>query len=411
MNILYIDHYAGSPEMGMEFRPYYLSQEWIKRGHSVIIIAGDYSHLRKKNPIVEKDFSSEEVDGIEYLWVKTGKYSGNGMKRALTMERFVRKLYLHAKRIAKEWKPDVVIASSTYPLDTYPAQKIAKKAKAKYIHEVHDMWPATLYEVGGMSKNHPFVVVMQIAENSAYKHADAVVSLLPCAKEYMENHGLRKNRFFHVPNGIVTEEWEDSKPLPEGHAELLKQLHDKGKFIVGYFGGHALSNCLSTLVEAAAQTKEKDIHFVLVGDGVEKENLKQSAQGMTNVSFLPAVNKKAIPTLTKEFDCIYIGAKNSPLYRFGVCMNKIYDSMMAGKPAVVAINAPFTPLEECGSGLIVPPEDAGAIVRAILQIKSMSVEERKAMGEKGRIEATTKYTYRELAQQFVEIMEKSRSIV
>ena len=52
MNILYIEHYAGSPEMGMEFRPYYLSREWTRMGHRVTIIAGDYSHLRKKNPVL-----------------------------------------------------------------------------------------------------------------------------------------------------------------------------------------------------------------------------------------------------------------------------------------------------------------------------------------------------------------------
>ena len=31
MNILYINHYAGSMKHGMEFRPYYLSREWIKK--------------------------------------------------------------------------------------------------------------------------------------------------------------------------------------------------------------------------------------------------------------------------------------------------------------------------------------------------------------------------------------------
>ena len=55
MNILYIEHYAGSPEMGMEFRPYYLAREWVKQGHKVAMIAGDYSHLRKKNPTVDHD--------------------------------------------------------------------------------------------------------------------------------------------------------------------------------------------------------------------------------------------------------------------------------------------------------------------------------------------------------------------
>ena len=139
MNILYIEHYAGSPEMGMEFRPYYLAREWVRMGHNVTIIAGDYSHLRKKNPSVINDFTPENIDEIEYVWVKTGEYEGNGMKRAMTMERFVRKLWMNAGKIVQKYRPDVVIASSTYPLDTYPAQKIAKIAKAKYIHEVHDI--------------------------------------------------------------------------------------------------------------------------------------------------------------------------------------------------------------------------------------------------------------------------------
>ncbi|MBO4717953.1 MAG: glycosyltransferase WbuB, partial [Spirochaetales bacterium] len=71
MNIIYIEHYAGSPDMGMEFRPYYLSLEWLKRGHKVTIIAGDYSHLRKKNPEVKEDFQREYIDGIEYVWLRT----------------------------------------------------------------------------------------------------------------------------------------------------------------------------------------------------------------------------------------------------------------------------------------------------------------------------------------------------
>ena len=36
MNILLINHYAGSPELGMEFRPYYMAKEWVKAGHQVL---------------------------------------------------------------------------------------------------------------------------------------------------------------------------------------------------------------------------------------------------------------------------------------------------------------------------------------------------------------------------------------
>ena len=76
MNIVLINHYAGSPEMGMEFRPYYLAREWVKMGHRVRIIAGDFSHLRIRNPKVKKDYQRENIDGIEYYWVRTGDYQG-----------------------------------------------------------------------------------------------------------------------------------------------------------------------------------------------------------------------------------------------------------------------------------------------------------------------------------------------
>ena len=50
MNILLINHYAGSPDLGMEFRPYYMAKEWQKAGHHVRIVGGSFSHLRKKQP-------------------------------------------------------------------------------------------------------------------------------------------------------------------------------------------------------------------------------------------------------------------------------------------------------------------------------------------------------------------------
>lgn len=405
MNILYINHYAGSPEMGMEFRPYYLSREWVKMGHKVTVIAGDYSHLRKNNPKVSRDLQKETIDGIDYYWLKTGSYDGNGVKRALTMIRFCTKLYKLEEWINRKIKPDVIISSSTYPIDAIPVHHIAKKSskKVKHIHEVHDMWPSTLTEIGGMSKWNPFVMLMQFGENYAYKNADAVVSLPQYAKEYMIKHGLKKDKFCYIPNGIVKEEWENALKLPEEHTAELDKIKDK--FVVGYFGGHALSNCLQTLLETADQMKDDAVHFVLVGDGVEKKSLIQYAKdkGLNNVTFLPSIDKRAIPTLIEYFDCTYVGAKDSPLYRFGVCMNKMFDGMMAGKPIIFAINAPTTPVQEAECGIVVPPENPDAISQAINNIIKMSDDERNQMGNNGRETMIKKYTYEKLASQFVEL--------
>ena len=408
MNILLINHYAGSPDMGMEFRPYYMAREWAKLGHKVTIVAGDYSHLRRKNPAVEQDFTKEKIDGITYCWVKTGRYEGNGVKRALSMARFTGKLWLRAKWIAKKFRPDAIITSSTYPIDTYAGQRIRHFApRAKLVHEVHDMWPSTLIEVGGMSRRNPFVLVMQMGENSAYRHSDKVVSLPPFAEKYMRKHGLQKGKFVHINNGIVMEDWQHPQGLPEEHEQALKQLKSNEKFIVGYFGGHALSNALEDLLNAAKEIHGNTrIHFVLVGDGVEKKNLQAfvSKEKLENVTFLPPVSKYAVPNLVQYFDCCYIGVKDSPLYRFGIAMNKIFDSMMAGKPMVYAVNAPNNYAKEYHCGITVEPGNMKSITEGIEYLANMPQEEREHLGQNGRKAVLEHFEYSVLAKKFLEAL-------
>jgi glycosyltransferase involved in cell wall biosynthesis len=107
------------------------------------------------------------------------------------------------------------VGASTYPLDTWPARRIARLAGARYIHEAHDLWPLTLTELGGMSKRNPFVVLLQVAENSAYRHADLVVSLLPNTLDHMRSHGLSDaGKYTYIPNGIVNE-WKSGNTPPD----------------------------------------------------------------------------------------------------------------------------------------------------------------------------------------------------
>lgn len=393
--------------MGMEFRPYYFAREWIKMGHRVDIIAADYSHLRRVNPEVNKDFQEDIIDGIHYHWVKTGSYEGNGVKRAITMARFVSKLWIHAGEIINDIAPDVVICSSTYPLDTYVGQKIKRKSKkkVKLIHEVHDMWPLTLIEIGGMSKKHPFIICLQVAEDSAYRNSDKVVSLLPYAKEYMVEHGMREDKFVEIPNGVVTYDWKNPENLPEEHRTVLEHLKNEGKYIVGYFGGHALSNALNVLVECAEKIDDDEVHFVLVGDGVEKKHLMDIAKkkNLKNITFLDPISKKVIPNLCNYIDIIYMGGNESPLYRYGLCMNKMFDAFAAGKPIICAITAPETPIEKYKCGIVVKSLDVVGIINAIDEIKKENKDSLDMLRDRAQNLAKERYSYGILAKQFSNI--------
>lgn len=408
MNILYIEHYAGSPYYGMEYRPYYLAREWVKQGHNVTILAASYGHLRQHQPDVKTDFQVEVIDGINYVWFKTPQYGGS-IARIRNIMTFMWKLRCNEKRIADLYKPDVVIASSTYTTDNIPAHRIAKYAKAKYVYELHDIWPLSPMLIGGYSKYHPFIMVMQWGENYAYKHADKVVSLLWNAEDHCKEHGLKEGKFVCVTNGYQPEEWIEEafhQEIPTEHANAFSEL--KEKTIVGFAGSLSPSGALMTFVQTANELKNrKDIQFVLVGKGQDELMLRNyvSEKGLDNVTFLSAVPKKTIPSIISYFDIAYMGGTHSILHQYGTSYNKLTDYMLSGKPIVQSIDEPGSLVEKLGCGIRVEAENSIAAAKAICDIADMSKEERFEMGERGKVYAINNLKWGTLAQKFVEAIQ------
>jgi glycosyltransferase involved in cell wall biosynthesis len=407
VNILLINHYAGSKHHGMEYRPYYLAREWVRTGHNVTIIAASFSHLRTRSLELRNAYAIEDIEGVRYIWLKTPAYQGNGSGRVINMLSFLRQLYFRYGVITENVKPDVVIASSTYPLDIFPAYRYAQKAGAKLIFEVHDLWPLSPIELGGMSKWHPFAAVMQIAENFYCRHSDRIISILPNTAAYLAEHGMEMSKFFHVPNGVDIEEWESfDEGLPEVHARTLQEKRESGDFLVGYAGAHGLANSLDSIIEAAKVLVDHPVKFVLVGQGPEKAALQQKTRflRLENVTFLPPVQKSAVRFLLSDMDCLFIGWRRRSLYRFGVSPNKLMDYMMAGKPVIHAIEAGNDMVAESGCGVTVPPEDPEAIIRAVEQLRRMTPLERERMGAKGKEFVLLHHDYRVLARRFLDVM-------
>lgn len=406
MNILYINHYAGAPQYGMEFRPYYMAKEWHKLGHKVLIVAASYSHLRFKQPECKKK-SCETIDGVDYLWYKTSQYSGNGILRVKNIFSFLYRLYRDSARLVKEFAPDVIIASSTYPFDIWPARRIAKKAKAKLVYEIHDLWPLSPIELGGMSPKHPFIRLCQRAENDCYKYSDAVVSILPNVHEHVIAHGLDIKKLHIVPNGIVEEEWNETNAeelSDEAIVSFFKAQKDAGNIIVGYTGAHGKPNALEYLLEAAKLVTDRPIVFVLFGSGSEKKQLIQSSKDLKlkNVFFFNAVNKKQIFRLLKNIDIAYIGWQNIKLYEFGISPNKLMDYMMAAKVILHSYGIKDDLVTEVGCGITVVPADPAAIANGIIRLANLTPEERRNMGKCGREFVLKNRTYPILAKKFLD---------
>lgn len=405
MNILYVNHYAGSLRHGMEYRPFYLAREWVRLGHRVRIVAASRSHLRTSEPDCDRPLRHERIDGIEYAWVRTPGYHGNGPGRIRNMLAFLGGLYRRSEALTRDFQPDVVIASSTYPLDTLPCARIARRSGARLVFELHDLWPLSPMELGSMPRWHPFIATMQFGENYACRNVDAVVSMLPKAEEHLRTHGLATGKFHYVPNGIDVEGWNESvEPLSREVKEALDGLRANGAFLVGYAGAHGLANALDYFVEAASLTRSEPIAYVLVGQGPEKARLQEraSALQLQSLHFLPPVPKSQVPALLAAMDALFIGWQHKAIYRFGISPNKLMDYLMAARPIVHSVEAGNDVVAESGAGISVAPENAAEIAAAVRQLAASTPEQRSEMGARGRRYVLERHDYRVLAKDFLQ---------
>ncbi len=406
MNILLINHYAGTPDLGMEFRPYYLAAEWIKMGHKVLIVGGSFSHYRQSNPSIQKDPESKKYGEVDYLWIKTPSYQNSGWRRIYSIFIFILKLFYFRKTIFKILKPDIVIASSTYPFDIFPARYFAKKARCKLCFELHDLWPLSPIEIGGYSKKHPFIMLTQYAEDFCCKNANHVISLLGNTKDYLVSRGMDPSKYVYVPNGYSNDFLKNEpENIPKNFIELISELRVNNYFIVGYFGGHGYPNALDTLLDVAKNILSvKKIAFLFVGNGELKEELKKraEAENIKNVYFLPGIKKEQIPGILALCDVLYAGGISSKLHQYGTSFNKIIDYMLSGKPIIFSVDDPSNLVKISGCGIWTPAESVEKNIEAVLHLSGLTAEKLEAMGLKGKQYAIENLSITNLASKFIE---------
>ena len=400
MRVLYIDHYAGSPTLGMEFRPHLMAQEWAKLGVQTTLLAGSFSHLRKVNPTVSRTGEIQVIDGVPFRFIRTREYEGNGAQRVASMAEFVGKGLRDATRIAHATLPNAVIASSTYPFDTYLAQRIAKLTGARLVHEIHDLWPLTPQELGGYSDKHPFIAAMAAAERSAYTKSDVIVSILPNAEEHVRSLGI-DTPVVNVPNGVQL----DSEPAPGDPTvlALVKQLQTKGHDVIGYAGGLSVSNAMDDLVRAMSELKDEPISAVIIGEGIERPQLEQLAGtlGLENVHFTGSIPKAAVHHTLAAMDGLYIGSERSRLYQYGFSANKIFDYMLTGVPIVDALDSDHTPLRYAGCSIPAKAKDPVDIARAIREVINLDATQRVQIRATETAYVREHHAYDKLAATFL----------
>ncbi|MEA3352454.1 MAG: glycosyltransferase family 4 protein [Campylobacterota bacterium] len=375
-NIWIINHYALTPEMSGGTRHYDFALELVKRAYKVTIIASSF-HYAKFKEMKEypsgKNYLVENIDGIDFIWLKTPPYSGNSIGRVKNMISF---MFSVANTIPKLnlKKPDTIIGSSVHLFAVYAAYSLSKTYNAKFIMEVRDLWPKTLIDMG-ISKWHPFILLLGWLEKFLYKKADKIISTLPFAYRYIEQF-VKKDKIVWISNGTDCSKFDDN----------YEQMLSRDKFNVVYTGTHGTANDLDLLIESVKVLKNNEhIHFTLVGDGPLKESLiaKAKEDDLKNITFIPSVAKNRVKNYLKSADLLYVGLKNLPLYRYGMSMNKIFDYMASKRAILFVSNIEDNIIETSNSGIVIKSYQIQDIVKAIIELSKEDTNYLEQFGANG----------------------------
>lgn len=337
MNVWIVNHYAIPPSMGGLVRHYYFSKYLQKNGHTVKIFTSSKIHNTDINMIRDKAlYKEEKVDGIEYTFVKSRDYKGNGIQRILNMVELPFQMWKTMKLFYKKEKPDVIYTSSPDLFVAFFALLFGKKKKTPVVVEVRDLWPESIVEYKNMSKKNPIIQILYQLEKWIYKKADRLIFTMPGGKQYIKDKGWQKvvdlQKVHHINNGVDLAEFEYNK---ENSSFFDRDLESNDKKVV-YVGSIRLANNLGQLLQAAKVLKEKnrnDIKFLIYGDGTEKEELEQFAsEEKLNVIFKGKVEKKYIPYILSKADVNIINVKNTGLTKYGCSWNKLFEYIASENP-------------------------------------------------------------------------------
>lgn len=381
MNIWILNHYAMTPDLSGGTRHFDFGRELLKRGHNITIFASSfhYSFFEEMKLYGDSDYVIEKInDGFRFVWVKTVPYKVNNWRRVLNMLSYSWRVYQIAKFLSLE-RPDVIVGSSVHLFAVFTAYLLSLHFRAHFIMEVRDLWPQTLIDMG-IPKLHPFVLLLSLLEKFLYKRAEKIIALLPKAHEYIESLGISPRKVAWIPNGVDLNEFDVE--TEDGSSE------EKDEFIMMYTGAFGIANNLDAAIDSADILKDKypNVKLVLMGSGPEKPRLLEKAKSLQlhNVEFKDPVKKDAIPEVLAKSDILFFSLRNSPVFKYGISSNKLFDYLASKKPIVFSSNAADNFIDKAKAGITVPPDNPQALAEAIIEIHNMSREERKKMGESGR---------------------------
>lgn len=386
-----------------------IAKLWVEAGHNVTVIAG-MVHANGKEKQTEykgKWFvKKQQGDIVVYRTHVSELYNRGFAGRMWGYFSFMfSSLWVGIFKVKGNF--DAIIVSSPPLFVGVSGYFISLFKRTPMIFEVRDLWPESAIDTG-ILKNKMLIKLAYKVESFIYNKSKLINVLTPATHTTLKNaKGIDEKKLIMIPNAanfLLADEIRSNF-----NRELFRKENDlDGKFVITYVGAHGAANYLEQLIDAALKLKDTNVLFLLIGQGMMKESLKQKAKSMNvnNIRFLPPVSREEVFKYIIASEMGVSVLKKADTFKT-VYSNKTFDYFSCKKPILMAIDGISRELVETAkAGSFVEPENIAEYDRIIREYLAnpmiLTIE-----GENGYRYAKENFDRNILAQKYITSIEAS----
>ena len=378
MKILFIAHYF-QPEpnffVGLPF-----AKALQQAGHQVQVLTGfpNYPGGKIYDGYKVKLIQKETMDGVPVIRVPLyPSHDKSSFKRILSYL----SLSLSQSMIGPFAvnKADVAYVSQGPATIGLPSLIHRLFRKIPFVYSIQDLWPDSLSSTGMFDNSFGLRLIDKWCKY-VYKNAAKIVVIAPGMKERLIERGVPEDKIEVIYN------WCDDALIcrEKPDEELKKQLGLDGRFNIIFAGNMGKAQAMDAVIKAAdiLQNDCKDVQFVLVGSGVEVENLKKMTNelSLNNVKFLGRKPVTEIGSILRLADVLLVHLRNDPLFEITV-PSKTQAYLATGKPILIGVKGDAARLvEDANAGLSCEPENSQSIAGTVKKLYEMDRDRLNQMG-------------------------------
>jgi glycosyltransferase involved in cell wall biosynthesis len=388
------------PEVGAaQVRLAAVVRELVKLGHQVEIVTAlpNYPDGQIFTEYRGRFYQQELWEGliVHRVWVYAAK--GAGLKRLLNYTSF---MLTAGWGLGHAQRPDYIFVESPPLFLGITAYLIAKKWRVPFILNVADLWLDAVQALEIIKEGFALRWAKKL-EKWLYRQAYQITVVTEGLREILHTEKqvpIKKIGF--LPNGVDTQLFCSQPPCLELNAQFSLPTY---QYLIVYAGTHGYMHNLDILLDTAQQLAEQAVLFLLVGGGSEKPRLVERCQQLRaqNVCFLPPQPPKMIAQLYNLSLAGVSTLRDSPLAQ-SIRPAKVFPIMACAKPVLYSGDGEGAKLvTQAQAGLVVPPNNATALVEAIQQLID-NPQMTRQLGQNGRIYVQTHWQWSTLVANWLQ---------